>query len=173
MQIKLIKTRARCCRSILPERQVAWTRPVICVPVITFAWLAADHAWNSLCRNKYVNLTYTHTRTHTDVCADVYALECKYCPCESALPHAPCAASSRSSAQEMFIAFIVAIVISSFFSTHWLLNREILKRSNLSLTRSSWNINSNKLCPLVFIKCIQCVFHLFFLFIAFQQWKKK
>lgn len=22
---------------------------VICVPVITFAWLAADHAWNSLC----------------------------------------------------------------------------------------------------------------------------
>lgn len=23
--------------------------PVICVPVITFAWLAADHAWNSLC----------------------------------------------------------------------------------------------------------------------------
>lgn len=30
--------------------------PVICVPVITFAWLAADHAWNSLCWNKYVNL---------------------------------------------------------------------------------------------------------------------
>ena len=29
---------------------------VICVPVITFAWLAADHAWNSLCWNKYVNL---------------------------------------------------------------------------------------------------------------------
>lgn len=129
MQTKLIKTRARCCRSILPERQVARTRPVICVPVITFAWLAADHAWNSLCRNKYVNLTHMHSRTHTDVRARVRArmqiLSVRICP----LPLVPSAASSRSSAQEMFIAFIVAIVISSFFSIHRLLNRGILKRS--------------------------------------------
>lgn len=71
LQTKLIKTRARCCRSILSARQVAWTRPVICVSVITFAWLAADHAWNSLCRNKYVNLTYMHTRTLTQMCTRV------------------------------------------------------------------------------------------------------
>lgn len=142
MQTKLIKTRARCCRSILPARQVAWTRPVICVPVITFAWLAADHAWNSLCRNKYVNLTYTHSRTHIDLLRACVLWNANSVRANFAL--------ARVSTQEMFIVFTVAIVISTFFNGHRSLNKGIFNNNRIPLQyafvkKKARQCNSDKL----------------------------
>jgi len=109
---------------------------------------------------------HAHSHSH-NVYARVYALECKYCPCESTFPLALYAASSRSSVQEMFIAFIVycyQLILQ-------LLNRGILKRSNLNLTRTLWNTNS-KLCYLLVYKMFLPLYLLSFC-ITFWQWEKK